>query len=68
MQRAILVCALVGMLSPTIASCTSAASSAGDGKIALLLPDVKTARYETFDRPLFTARVEQLGDFDVLYS
>ena len=32
-----------------------------EGKIALLLPDAKTARYETFDRPLFEDRVAELG-------
>lgn len=40
----------------------------GDGSIALLLPDAKTARYETFDRPFFEARVAELGDYDVLYA
>ena len=39
-----------------------------DDTIALLLPDAKTARYETFDRPLFEARVAELGDYDVLYA
>ncbi|WP_431799275.1 sugar ABC transporter substrate-binding protein [Microbacterium kunmingense] len=39
-----------------------------EGTIALLLPDAKTARYETFDRPYFEERVEELGDFRVLYS
>ena len=37
-------------------------------KIALLLPDSKTARYESFDRPLFEAKVASLGDFEVVYS
>ena len=37
-------------------------------KIALLLPDSKTARYESFDRPLFENRVNELGDFEVMYS
>jgi D-xylose transport system substrate-binding protein len=37
-------------------------------KIALLLPESKTARYEAFDRPYFTAKVIALGDFTVLYS
>lgn len=36
--------------------------------IALLLPDANTARYETFDRPLFEARVAELGDHEVLYA
>ncbi|MEO8263203.1 MAG: substrate-binding domain-containing protein, partial [Pseudolysinimonas sp.] len=33
-------------------------------KIALLLPDSKTARYETFDKPYFTDRINELGDAD----
>lgn len=44
------------------------AGTDGEGTIALLLPDAKTARYETFDRPYFEDRVAELGDFRVLYS
>ncbi|WP_434056574.1 sugar ABC transporter substrate-binding protein [Antiquaquibacter soli] len=40
----------------------------GSIKVALLLPDVKTARYEALDRPIFTQRLEELGDYSVLYS
>jgi D-xylose transport system substrate-binding protein len=46
----------------------SDAGSPRDDTIALLLPDAKTARYETFDRPLFKARVAELGDYEVLYA
>lgn len=42
--------------------------SGSEGTIALLLPDAKTARYETFDRPFFEARIAELGDYRVLYS
>ncbi|MGL4257320.1 MAG: sugar ABC transporter substrate-binding protein [Microbacterium sp.] len=44
------------------------APSDGEGAIALLLPDAKTARYETFDRPFFEARVAELGAYEVLYA
>ena len=47
------------------------ACSAGDAnsvKIALLLPESKTARYESNDRPYFEKRIHELGDYDVLYS
>lgn len=38
-------------------------------KIALLLPEAKTARYETQDRPHFEAKVKALcSDCEVLYS
>ncbi|HMG45808.1 MAG TPA: sugar ABC transporter substrate-binding protein [Acidimicrobiales bacterium] len=43
----------------------------GDGalQIALLLPETKTARYESQDRPLFEAKVEDLcADCEILYS
>jgi D-xylose transport system substrate-binding protein len=36
-------------------------SSAASGKIALLLPETKTARYEASDRPDITARLRALG-------
>ncbi|MGZ4682124.1 MAG: ABC transporter substrate-binding protein [Acidimicrobiales bacterium] len=47
---------------------TSGSSGAG-GKIALLLPETKTARYETQDKPLFEAKVQELcANCEVLYS
>ena len=48
----------------------STGSSTGVGiKIALLLPESKTARYETQDRPLFEAKVKALcGNCEILYS
>ncbi len=35
-------------------------SASGGGKIALLLPESKTTRYEAFDKPLFEAKVAEL--------
>jgi len=47
----------------------TAAAGGGGGKIALLLPETQNARYETKDRPLFTAKVKELcPDCEVLYS
>jgi D-xylose transport system substrate-binding protein len=49
----------------------SEASGSGDDAvtIALLLPETKTARYETQDRPLFEAKVAELcPDCEILYS
>ena len=41
----------------------------GGGKIALLLPESKTARYESQDRPNFEKKVEELcADCEILYS
>jgi D-xylose transport system substrate-binding protein len=40
----------------------------GGAKIALLLPETKTTRYEEFDKPLFEAKVKELcADCEVLY-
>jgi D-xylose transport system substrate-binding protein len=53
-----------------IGACASSTTNASGGakKIAFLLPESKTARYETKDRPLFEAKVKALcGDCEVLY-
>src|SRR4051794_22637780 len=51
------------------ASTGAAASSGKGGKIALLLPESKTARYETQDRPLFEAKVKALcSSCQIVYS
>jgi D-xylose transport system substrate-binding protein len=43
--------------------------SGGSGKIALLLPETKNARYETQDKPLFTKKVKAIcGGCEVIYS
>jgi D-xylose transport system substrate-binding protein len=51
---------------------TGGGGGGGDGdslQIALLLPETKTARYETQDRPLFEAKVEELcPECEILYS
>jgi D-xylose transport system substrate-binding protein len=53
---------------PTLPAPTSAQSSGGK-KIALLLPESKTARYESQDRPLFEAKLRQIcSDCQVIYS
>lgn len=46
-----------------------ASSSAGAGKIALLLPETKTTRYETADRPDFEAKLKAIGpNVQIIYS
>jgi D-xylose transport system substrate-binding protein len=42
----------------------SAAAPSADGKIAILLPETKTARYESQDLPNFRNKLQELG-FDV---
>src|SRR5690242_5102372 len=59
--------------STNTASTGSGGTNGGGGgegkKIALLLPESKTARYESQDRPLFTAKVQQLcPDCEVIYN
>jgi D-xylose transport system substrate-binding protein len=47
----------------------AAESGGGAKKIALLLPETKTTRYEAKDKPLFTAKVKELcPDCEILYS
>ena len=63
--------ALVAMLALglLISACGGDDGGGGGGKIALLLPESKTARYETQDRPLFEKKVEDLcSDCEIIYS
>ena len=43
--------------------------SGGSGTIAFLLPETQTARYESQDKPLFEAKVEELcPDCEIFYQ
>ncbi|WP_194411085.1 sugar ABC transporter substrate-binding protein [Microbacterium cremeum] len=71
LRRAAAAASVVLLAAGALAACTGSpapGASPRDDTIALLLPDANTARYETFDRPLFEARVAELGDYDVLYA
>jgi len=62
---------LVGCASGGGGSTTtgSTSTSANKVKIALLLPETKTARYETQDKPLFEAKVKEIApDAEIIYS
>jgi D-xylose transport system substrate-binding protein len=60
----------------TIAACgddddstTDSGGGEGSGTIAFLLPETQTARYETQDKPLFEAKVEELcPDCEIFYQ
>jgi D-xylose transport system substrate-binding protein len=55
--------------SSKTSSTQSASNSSAGGKIALLLPENKTARYESQDKPFFTARVKALcPNCEVIYE
>jgi D-xylose transport system substrate-binding protein len=67
------VCALALSAGAVFAGCgsddDSSSGSGGSAKIALLLPESKTARYETQDRPNFEKKVKALCDgCSVIYS
>jgi len=65
----ILIGAACGSKSSTSSGSAGTSASSEGGKIALLLPETKTARYETQDKPLFTAKVAELcSSCEVLYS
>lgn len=78
--RAVSILALSGALVAGASACSSGDKSdggssggakAGNGskKIALLLPESKTSRYEAFDKPMFEAAVKaDCSDCEVVYS
>lgn len=74
-RRAITVLALAATLG--LSACggdddeatNGTAEGGAGGKIAFLLPESKTARYETQDRPLFEAKVSELcPECEIVYS
>jgi len=55
--------------SSTGGGASTTGGGGGGGKIALLLPETKTTRYETQDRPLFEAKVKALcPNCEIIYS
>ncbi|MFG2226756.1 substrate-binding domain-containing protein [Streptomyces sp. NPDC048644] len=72
-RRAVIGTAAVS-LALSVAACGKAGdggkAAGGDGKtIGLLLPENKTTRYETFDRPLMEAKIHELcSDCKVKYN
>src|SRR3954449_2657031 len=73
MRIQIAVAAALAALTPVLAACGSSDEGSGGGgkggKIALLLPESKTTRYDQQDRPRFERRVKELcPDCQVIYS
>ncbi|MDI1463924.1 sugar ABC transporter substrate-binding protein [Catellatospora sp. KI3] len=72
-KRDVLAVVTASLLALAAAGCESGSDSggggSGGGKIALLLPESQTTRYEQHDRPLFEAKVKELcPDCEVIYS
>jgi D-xylose transport system substrate-binding protein len=60
--------AVLGLAALVFAACGGDDDGGGGGKIAFLLPESQTTRYESDDRPNFEAAVEdQCPDCEVLY-
>ena len=78
LRRAARLAVMVASVSLLAAACQTTdndsgggggSSGGGDKKIALLLPETKTARYEAADRPMFEAKVKALcADCEIIYS
>src|SRR6185295_19476031 len=60
----------VGVLFVTVVVAVGCGGGGGSGpKIALLLPESKTSRYEAHDRPEFEEKVEEIcEDCEIIYS
>jgi D-xylose transport system substrate-binding protein len=76
MRRAVRLAVTVSAVALLAAACSSSSNGGSGGssssrgkKIALLLPETKTTRYEAQDRPLFEAKVKAMcDDCQILYS
>jgi D-xylose transport system substrate-binding protein len=64
----LMLAAVAGLAALVFAACGGDDDGGGGGKIALLLPETQTTRYESDDRPNFEAAVDdQCPGCDVLY-
>ena len=55
--------------SPGAAGASGGPGGAAAGKVAFLMPDIASTRYEQFDAPLFTAKMKELcAGCEVLYQ
>src|SRR5215470_1886781 len=65
----LLTFALVIAAAAIVGGCGSSDDGGGGAKIALLLPESKTSRYEAHDRPEFEKKVEELcEECEIIYS
>ncbi|MEO6797487.1 MAG: sugar ABC transporter substrate-binding protein [Candidatus Dormibacter sp.] len=73
MSSSVKTLVIVGTAVMVLAACGTSTPSGGGSsgsskKIALLLPETKTARYESKDRPLFEAQVKKQCGATIIYS
>jgi D-xylose transport system substrate-binding protein len=72
--RAALLALAALVLAAGLAACGSSNNGGGGGggnggKVALLLPETKTTRYEAYDKPLFEKKMKELcSDCQIIYS
>ncbi|MET3919153.1 sugar ABC transporter substrate-binding protein [Arthrobacter sp. UYEF20] len=63
------VAALAGCSTPQGTGGAGAGGDASNAKIAFLMPDIASTRYELFDKPLFEAKIKSLcSGCSVIYS
>jgi D-xylose transport system substrate-binding protein len=68
------IAVLVAALALTMSACSSETGGGGGGdassaKIAFLMPDIASTRYELYDSPLFKAKIKELcADCEVIYQ
>jgi D-xylose transport system substrate-binding protein len=69
-RRAFPGMSLIILLLPALIACNPRPADDSSCKIALLLPETKTARYETQDLPNFRRKLKELGfaERDLIYS
>ena len=62
----VIVALAVAACGSTATSSPSSGGAKAPGKIALLLPETKTARYEAADKPDFVAKLKALGFMGIM--
>ncbi len=76
-KRALAVTATVTLAMAVLAACSDSSGSGGGGggggtesaKVAFLMPDIASTRYELYDAPLFKAKMKELcSGCEVLYQ
>ncbi|WP_049579797.1 substrate-binding domain-containing protein [Streptomyces sp. SBT349] len=71
MRRLLTIAATVLLTATTVTAC-STEEGGGDSqgaKVAFLMPDIASTRYELYDSPLFEARMKELcADCEVIYN